>query len=164
MDGNSRMLKDLKSFPLLATLSGEDLEILAAVMQEKRFPAGTEILKEGEPGDEMFLLLEGAVDVVKTTPYGDSYVAAVLDDTLRCSFGEMSLIDRGSRSATVRARTDCRPLSLRHGDFREICAAHPAAGLELLMSVSATLVRDLRTENENLRLVYQALIEEIENN
>ena len=157
------VIRDLKTFPLMSRLSDEDLGLLAAVMTEKTFPAGTEILREGEEGDELYLLIRGTVDVLKTTPYGEKYVTATLMDSYHCSFGEMALIDRGRRSATVRARTDCRTLSLGRETFQRFCRENPAVGLELVMSISVTLVRDLRAENENLHIVYQALIEEIEN-
>ena len=163
MQSHEEMIRDLKTFPLLSRLSDEDLTLLAGVMREQNFPAGTEILREGEPGDEMYLLLRGSVDVLKTTPYGDRYVTASLNDSYHCSFGEMALIDRGKRSATVRAKTECRTLALGYAAFQRFCREHPTIGLELLMSISATLVHDLRMENENLRIVYQALIEEIEN-
>ena len=163
MFSGNAAVSGLKEFPLLSRLSDEELGCLAAVMEERFFPAGTEILREGEPGDEMYLLLRGSVDVLKTTPYGDPYVTASLNDSYHCSFGEMALIDRGKRSATVRAKTDCRTLALGSAAFQRFCREHPTIGLELLMSISATLVHDLRMENENLRIVYQALIEEIEN-
>lgn len=156
-------IRGLRSFPQLSSLSGSDLECLASAMRERPFPAGTVILREGEPGEEMYLLVEGSVDVLKTTPYGDPYVTATLEDSYHCSFGEMALIDRGRRSATIRAKTDCRTLSLSYEAFQTLCREEPTVGLKLLLSVSATLVRDLRMENENLRTVYQALIEEIEN-
>ena len=152
----------LKTFPLLSTLPDEDLTRLSSIMKEELFPAGTEILREGTPGDKLYLLLEGCVDVLKLTPYGESYVTASLQDSYHCSFGEMALIDRGTRSATIRAKTNCRTLSLSYEDFQNFCRSYPRIGLELLMSISATLVRNLRAENENLRIVYQALIEEIE--
>ena len=158
------ILAELKRFPLLNRLSDEELSCLAAVMEERTFPAGTEILREGEPGDEMYLLLKGSVDVLKTTPFGDRYVTASLNDSYHCTFGEMALLDRGKRSATVLAKTDCRTLSLGYEAFQRFCREHPTIGLELLMSISVTLVHDLRMENENLRIVYQALIEEIEKN
>ena len=110
----------------------------------------------------MYLLLEGTVEVLKTTLFGDPYVTASLKDSYHCSFGEMALIDQGTRSATVRAKTDCRTLSLSAEEFQRFCREYPAIGVELLMAVSATLVRNLRAENENLKIVYQALIEEIE--
>ena len=163
MHSGNTAISGLKSFPLLSRLSDEELAYLAEVMEERSFPAGAEILKEGETGDEMYLLLRGSVDVLKTTPYGDRYVTASLVDSYHCSFGEMALIDRGQRSATVRAKTECRTLVLSYKAFHRFCREHPTVGLELLMSISATLVHDLRMENENLRIVYQALIEEIEN-
>ena len=60
----------------------------------------------------MYLLLEGSVDVLKTTPFGEPYITASLLDSYHCSFGEMALIDKGTRSATIRAKTDCRTLCL----------------------------------------------------
>ena len=163
MYASDDVIQGLKTFPLLSKLSDEELSSLADVMQEKRFPAGTDIIKDGESGDELFLLLEGSVNVLKTTLYGDEYVTAELLDSYHCSFGEMALIDRGKRSATVRAKTDCRTLSLTYEAFHGFCRQHPAVGLNLLMSISLTLVHNLRAENENLHLVYQALIDEIEN-
>lgn len=162
MRSDEEMIKGLKTFPLLSRLPDEDLFRLASVMKEERFSAGSEILREGEDGDRLYLLWEGRVDVLKTTPYGETYVTASLQDSYHCSFGEMALIDRGKRSATVRAETDCRTLSLSCDDFQRFCRTYPNIGIELLMSISATLVRNLREENENLHIVYQALIEEIE--
>ena len=162
MRSDEDMIRGLKTFKLFSRLPDEELACLAGVMEEKIFPAGTVILQEGDPGDHMYLLLEGTVEVLKTTLFGDPYVTASLKDSYHCSFGEMALIDQGTRSATVRAKTDCRTLSLSAEEFQRFCREYPAIGVELLMAVSATLVRNLRAENENLRIVYQALIEEIE--
>ena len=162
MRSDEDMIRGLKTFKLFSRLPDEELACLAGVMEEKIFPAGTVILQEGDPGDHMYLLLEGTVEVLKTTLFGDPYVTAYLKDSYHCSFGEMALIDQGTRSATVRAKTDCRTLSLSAEEFQRFCREYPAIGVELLMAVSATLVRNLRAENENLRIVYQALIEEIE--
>ena len=162
MRSDEDMIQGLKTFKLFSRLPDEELACLAGVMEEKIFPAGTVILQEGDPGDHMYLLLEGTVEVLKTTLFGDPYVTASLKDSYHCSFGEMALIDQGTRSATVRAKTDCRTLSLSAEEFQRFCREYPAIGVELLMAVSATLVRNLREENENLKIVYQALIEEIE--
>ena len=162
MRSDEDMIRGLKTFKLFSRLPDEELACLAGVMEEKIFPAGTVILREGDPGDHMYLLLEGAVDVLKTTLFGDPYVTASLKDSYHCSFGEMALIDQGTRSATVRAKTDCRTLALSAEEFQRFCREYPSIGVELLMAVSATLVRNLRAENENLKIVYQVLIEEIE--
>ena len=162
MRSDEYMIRGLKTFKLFSRLPDEELACLAGVMEEKIFPAGTVILQEGDPGDHMYLLLEGTVEVLYTTLFGDPYVTASLKDSYHCSFGEMALIDQGTRSATVRAKTDCRTLALSAEEFQRFCREYPAIGVELLMAVSATLVRNLRAENENLKIVYQALIEEIE--
>ena len=162
MRSDEYMSRGLKTFKLFSRLPDEELACLAGVMEEKIFPAGTVILQEGDPGDHMYLLLEGTVEVLYTTLFGDPYVTASLKDSYHCSFGEMALIDQGTRSATVRAKTDCRTLALSAEEFQRFCREYPAIGVELLMAVSATLVRNLRAENENLKIVYQALIEEIE--
>ena len=162
MRSDEDMIRGLKTFKLFSRLPDEELACLAGVMEEKIFPAGTVILQEGDPGDHMYLLLEGTVEVLKTTLFGDPYVTASLKDSYHCSFGEMALIDQATRSATVRAKTDCRTLALSAEEFQRFCREYPAIGVELLMAVSATLVRNLRAENENLKILYQALIEEIE--
>ncbi|MBQ7535765.1 MAG: cyclic nucleotide-binding domain-containing protein [Stomatobaculum sp.] len=162
MASEKEILEGLKTFPLLSNLPEEDLARLASIVEEEHFPAGTKILTEGEFGDKMYMLWEGNVDVLKTTLYGEPYVAASLKDSYHCFFGEMALIDRGERSASIRAKTDCRTLSIGHEDFQRFCREYPNVGIELLMSISSTLVHNLRMENENLHIVYQALIEEIE--
>ena len=113
-------------------------------------------------GDELFILMDGVVDIIKDTVYGDQFVVSTLDAGDHCVFGEMALIDSDKRSATVKAKTDCLTLSVSRKDFDRFCKEYPSSGLELLKLISLNLVRNLRKENENLRLVYQALIEEIE--
>ncbi len=160
---SKRRIQDLKEFSMFGALSDEELSLLAGSMTEKTFQPGTEILKEGEPGDGMFLLLEGNADVMKKTLYGESFVTASLRGGDHSTLGEMALIDRDVRSATVRAASECRTLFLSRDRFHDFCGEYPKIGLELLKAVSMTLVRNLRRENENLRMVYQALIDEIEN-
>ena len=59
MRSDEDMIRGLKTFKLFSRLPDEDLACLAEVMEEKNFPAGTVILREGDSGDQMFLLLEG---------------------------------------------------------------------------------------------------------
>ncbi len=152
----------LRAFPHLSGISDEDLRILAGLLKERRTSAGENIITEGESGDEVYVLLEGMVDIIKTTIFGDRFVVATLDANVHCVFGEMAMIDSDKRSATVQAKTDCLTLSITRADFDRFCDEHPKSGVVLLKMISTNLVRNIRTENNNLRLVYQALIEEIE--
>ena len=156
--------ESLRSFPLLAEIDEADLTALSAYLHEKRFAAGTDVVTEGDDGDEMFLLVKGSVDIIKKTVFGDSFVVTTLDDSMNCVFGEMAMVDNDKRSATVKAKTACTTLSIDHKSFEKFCDEHPQSGVELLRLISTNLVRNIRTENNNLKMVYQALIEEIETN
>lgn len=163
MNENREWIEELKKFPMLEDLPPEDMEVLAALLKPESFSAGSRIIEEGDLGSTMYLLLQGTVEVLKTTLYGEEYVCAKLKHEQRCVFGEIALIDQDRRSATVRAATECRTLSLSREDFRKYCEEHPAAGCRLLMVMSTNLCRNLRKENDNLLKVYTALVEEIEN-
>ena len=154
----------LKQFPLFNSLSEKDLEDFASLLKVSKASAGENIITEGATGNDMYFLIDGSVDIIKTTVFGDKFVCASLDSAMHCVFGEMALIDSDTRSATVKARTDCVSLSISKKDFDAFADSHPSAGVSLLRFIGINLVRNIRKENENLNLVYQALIEEIESN
>lgn len=159
----SGVYEQLTQFPLFSGISESELKELAGEMSLKSFDAGNDIIREGDTGEEMYLLTAGTVDVIKKTMFGDSYVCATLDSDKHCVFGEMALIDSDVRSATVRAKTSCSTLVIDKCAFDRYINAHPSTGIVLLKLISINLVRNLREENNNLELVYQALIDEIEN-
>ena len=163
MKEKEKLIEELKQFPMLAQITDADMEDLLLLLKREDFPEGSRIIEENEEGDCMYLLLEGQVDVLKTTLYGEEYVCAKLNDSMHCVFGEIAMIDRDRRSATVLATTDCRTAVLSSEDFRAFCEKHPQAGCHLLIVISANLCRNLRKENENLLKVYSALVDEIEN-
>ncbi|MBP5446169.1 MAG: cyclic nucleotide-binding domain-containing protein [Acholeplasmatales bacterium] len=154
---------ELKNFPLLKNLTDDDLKALEGYVTEVNFNENDDIIKEGEIGDTLYLLIEGKVDVIKTTIFDDEFICASLNSDMHCLFGEMAVIDNDKRSATIKAKTPCKTLSLNKEGFEEYCNKYPKAGIELLKMMNINIVRNLRIENENLKLVYQALIEEIEN-
>ncbi len=155
-------VKELRAFPLLAKISDDDLKILSGLLKVRKTQVGEDVITEGDTGSELYILIEGIVDVIKTTVFGDKFVVATLDAKAHCVFGEMAMVDNDKRSATVRSKTACTTLYIEHKDFEKFCDDHPKSGVELLRLISTNLVRNIRTENNNLRMVYQALIEEIE--
>ena len=156
-------IDELKKFPLLKNLTDDDLNALCEYAVEVDFNENDDIIKEGEIGDTLYLLIDGSVDVIKTTIFDDEFICASLDSSMHCLFGEMAVIDNDKRSATIKAKTKCSTLSLNRENFTKYCEERPKAGIELLKMMNINIVRNLRIENDNLKLVYQALIEEIEN-
>lgn len=154
----------LKSIPLLSKISNQELEALNKLLTEETFEKGSNIITEGDTGSTMYILVDGTVDIIKTTIYKDEFVCATLNSNMHCIFGEMALLDSDKRSATVKAKTDCKTLSIDSESFNKFIYEYPKAGIELLKLLNINLIRNIRAENDNLKLVYQALIEEIESN
>ncbi len=152
----------LKSFPMLSRISDDELKVFAGILKEIRIEKGKNIITEGDDGNEMYILVKGSVDIIKTTVFGDEFVCASLDESMHAVFGEMALLDSDKRSATVKAKTDCIAFAIDNKSFDDFSNRYPHAGVELLRFININLVRNLRTENDNLNMVYQALIEEIE--
>ena len=112
-------------------------------MQTVRFKAGDTIISEGEAGDSAFLVVAGSVEV----SLGKGANAKRLG-TLEAGdvFGEMSLIDPGPRSATVKATTDVECVVTSYEAFVSSTQADPERAVELMR----TLVRRLRRTNERI--------------
>lgn len=123
----------LQGVPLFAGLPGEELAQIALIAEEVRAEAGEEILREGEPGDALFLVIEGGLRVLR----GGSPVSRLGE---REVFGEMALLDPGPRSATVRSETEVRLLRIQSDDFAELLDLRP----QIARGVIQVLVRRLR--------------------
>lgn len=108
MDSNDILLL-LVGHPLFQELSSEEIRLIATVAEIKTAPKGALILTEGQPGNELYLILEGEVEILKKDPVSlSTHPVSVLrkGETI----GEMALIDRGSRSASTRAIQDTKLL------------------------------------------------------
>lgn len=115
-------------------------------MQTVRFNAGNTILSQGEAGDTAFLIVAGSVEV----SVGKGAKAKSLG-TLNAGdvFGEMSLIEPGPRSATVRAVTDVECFVTSYDEFISSAQDDPERAVQLMR----TLVRRLRQTNERIATI-----------
>ncbi|MBX5482508.1 MAG: cyclic nucleotide-binding domain-containing protein [Myxococcaceae bacterium] len=123
----------LKSIDLFSQIPGEDLTQIALVSTEESHEPGDEIFAEGEPGDALYLVLDGKVRVHK-----HDRVIAELGE--RECFGEMAILDSTSRSATITAITDVNLLKISREDFQEILNEKP----EIAVGIIKVLTRRLR--------------------
>ena len=110
----------LGSVDLFAALTPESRQGLAAASQEHIFAAGEAIVRQGAPGDSMFVVLDGRVRVL-LEPSGQE-VAMIAAGGF---FGEMSLLTGEPRTATVRAIDDTRVLEIGAAAFKQLAAADP---------------------------------------
>jgi putative peptide zinc metalloprotease protein len=111
----TKLLKQASPF---STLDGERLRRLAARLERLEVPSGETIIRQGEAGQECYVLRSGRVEVVTNGAEGDERILATLDPG--SFFGEAALLTDGPRNATVRAIEPCTLLALRRTDLLEV--------------------------------------------
>jgi len=111
----TKLLKQASPF---STLDGERLRRLAARLEHLEVPSGATIIRQGEAGEECYVLRSGRVEVLARGAQGDERILATLDPG--SLFGEAALLTDGPRNATVRALEPSTLLVLRRTDLLEV--------------------------------------------
>jgi CRP/FNR family cyclic AMP-dependent transcriptional regulator len=132
----------LREVGLFGALSDDVLEHLVRTLHVQRFGPGDTIFREGEPAHEMYVVLEGEVEVVRKSRKGRDHRIAILGPT-DC-FGEMSLIDVQPRSATVRALAASRVLRVTSEDFDRLYRHDLKSYALVTLNIARDLSRRLR--------------------
>lgn len=128
----------------------------------KTFKKGDIIIKENDIGDNFYILLEGKVQISRKSPLGDSISLADFDDSMNVFFGEAALLENEIRSATVKATSDCKTLTLSSHNFLKICEKESFFGYKVLLCISKRLKSSINKLNNDITTLYSALFKEIE--
>jgi hypothetical protein len=136
-------LEVLKGMPLFRYLSYTELVRVMNIAEVKWYEAEESLITEGEPGDEMFVILSGKVRLIKNG-------AEITQLAKGAHFGEMALVDRAPRSASAVASETSRLLIFRRHDFYEIIKKEPSLSVKLLWSFVQVLAERLRKTTADL--------------
>lgn len=137
----------LEHSPLLVALTGEQIDRLLAVGRVESYRAGTDIIREGDPGDALYLILSGRVRI---SARNRSDVAVLSGDaTLQSQyegdfFGEMSILDHEARSATVTSEGEVTVFRIGKEELFDLFASDVDFQVVLLTNVGRILSRRLR--------------------
>ena len=129
----------LMQAPLFVALDAEAAAALRASMSETRLGRGDVVFAEGEPGNRMYVVLDGKVKLGHASVDGRESLLAVLGPGEM--FGELSLFDPGPRTATATAITDAVVLGLGHESLRPWLAGRPEVAEALLQALAQRLRR-----------------------
>lgn len=132
----------LRAIPLFSRVVQADLEQIASHLIERRYPRNTTIVEEGLPGDYMYILREGRVKVTKLSEDGREKILDFLE--AGAFVGEMALLERGPRSASVKTLAPVKVLALSRTDFINLLRRSP----DLAIAVIQELSRRIRSVNE----------------
>ena len=134
----------LKTVPLFASLSDEELRVLQPALQQRSFPRSTFILRAGEETDALYVILSGRVKVLIPDDQGREVILAVLGQ--KDFFGEMGLFDDQGRSASVETMEASQLLRLSKSGF----LACLRDNFEFTMLVIRNLTKRLREADRKI--------------
>lgn len=138
----------LSGSPLFEMLSNQELEYVAELSRPRRLNAGEVVFEEGELGDSLFVVASGEVEVLRRDAHGALRLITTLETPQ--FFGEMSLIDKEYRSATVRAKTDCELLHLSAENLTAFRKQHRDGFTFVIINIARMLSARLREANTRL--------------
>jgi len=145
----------LSHMQIFKELPPKALEALAQTVEEVRYGAGEVVFKEGETGDCLFLVVSGDIIIRKfiDRSKGTHKIISYLGSG-DC-FGEMALLDKGSRSATAQAKDTCVLLRLKRDHLFDLLSKNPAAAITPCLALLGILSSRLRQTTRELVTVYE---------
>ena len=142
----------LRDVPLFKLLDDRERAELAAHLDVVSFAAGETIFNYGDPGDAIYVVADGEVEMSFKNDTGEKIVLEIAG--AGHFFGELSLLDNGTRSATVAALKDTQALMLDRGDLERFLQIRPQAAMDLLAAMGtrhrATVERLRHTATRNV--------------
>ncbi len=127
----------LAEVPLFSLLDDQERAALAERVDVVTVPAGKVVFSYGDPGDSMYVVRSGVVEISFANDTGDKIVL----ETARTGdfFGEISLLDGGARTAAARVIEDLEALVVDRGDLDELIRVKPQAAMDLLTATGKRL-------------------------
>ena len=135
----------LSTSPLFEMLSNQELEFVAELSRPRRYSAGQVVFEEGELGDSLYVIVSGEMEVLRRDDKGNPQLLTRLGPPE--FFGEMSLIDKEYRSATVRARSDSELLQLTAENLTTFRKQHRDGFTFVVINIARVLSARLRESN-----------------
>ena len=155
--------KLLSKIALFKNLTDPVLQQIAACMSVVECPENTVIIREGEPGDDFFVVLSGGIDVIKALGTPDERLLA--SRGVGDFVGELSLVNPdGLRTASVRTHSPSQLWRMDHRDFESLLYKEKALAFEMIRALSERLtyahnmtIQDLHEKNLELQEAYDDL-------
>lgn len=139
----------------------ERLTKLARIVTWQQCKAGVEVISEGVEDNELYILHKGMVNIHKRTLEQEPYTIVTLRDDEDVFFGELALMDKEVRSASVTAETDCEFLVIHRDNFIQLGEKDPRLGLLVTRAIAKELSKRLRKANQDMVLLFEALVGQV---
>ena len=148
MSVNRRAALLVREMPLFAELTPKEVVLLGMVLKERDYQPGEWLCRGGEPGDGCFFIGDGEVEIIKRA--ANQAQAVIGRAGKHATVGQISLIDDGPRSASVRAKTRVEVLRLDRGDFEALQASGSQFAYRFQLAIARSATAQLREANQTL--------------
>jgi len=145
----SATLELLRPIPLFTALTAEELGKIAELCETKRWESGAYIFREGEPGNRLFIIVEGGVRISREIPGAGEEALAVLKRG--ALFGEMAVFDKSERSTDAISHGGTTALTISRSEFEMLLEFNRDLAYKVLWAVVRMLSGRLRSTNESLK-------------
>ena len=126
----------LRRIPLFSRIEPSKLKLLAFTSEHMTFQDGQVLMRQGEVGNEAYVLMEGRVAVTVDAPQGEITVAELGDNEL---IGEIAILCDVPRTASVKAMGEVKTLLIRKEQFLQLVSQFPQMGIEIMRSLADRL-------------------------
>jgi CRP/FNR family cyclic AMP-dependent transcriptional regulator len=161
MEPNLSILKNIVLFNDFKNDAGV-LAKIERLFTEVRAKMGEVIFREGREGDELYIIKQGSVRIVKNTLQNEPYTVVLLSADQNVFFGEIGLLLNDRRSATVVAEEDSTFLVTTRKKFLEFGEKEPHVALLITRQIAYILAQRLRKTNQDVVTLFSALVDEID--
>jgi anti-anti-sigma regulatory factor len=138
------MKLSLDELPLLRDFTADQIERLRSWLEPVAWPSGDVIFRHGDPGSSLYLVTHGRASVHLWHDDGDIRLATFAAGAV---FGELALLDRGPRSATITVDEDLAGFGLSEASFASLCQQQPDIAIKLLSALGRELSVRIRYAN-----------------
>jgi CRP/FNR family transcriptional regulator len=139
-------LARLKKIPLFSDLTNDDLKKLSKIIKETTFKKGSMIWEEGSTEQGLHIIDRGKVRITRKTKEGGKQVLAVLKRNQ--FFGELSLLDGRSHSASAEAMQKCSMFVIRKADMDKFLEKNPKTAYKVVRALAIEISHILRNMND----------------
>ena len=139
----------LKKIPIFQDLSRREIVKIESILHRRNLSADEAIVKEGDPGVGMYIIVSGTVQILQVGEGGGQLQLATL--TIGDFFGEQALLDDSPRTASAYASETCRIIGFFRPDLLELIESNPRLGLKIVMRLSQMISVRLRHTNRLLK-------------
>ncbi len=133
---------------MFSFLTQADLQLIEKYMSFTILPTGSFLFREGDRCDAVYFIIHGTVEVVKANHNDQPIMISTLSKG--ATIGEMALLDRLTRSASIRAAEQTALVELSQGNFELILRLHSQIGINIMRGIASILSMNLRKTSEKL--------------